>query len=280
MVKNLFKKFFQDYSKNVDNANNQFFWRLSDDIILSIITKHIKNSPSKKAVILDAGGGTGRWIGIMSKKFNSKFILYDLSSDMLNMAKNKKDLECLKDRLEIVQGDIQNMFKIKSSSVDYVTSIYNPVSFVENPILFFKEIKRIFEKGGIAVVMGQGFTNAIASKINNYLAEAKELTVLDKEEKVKWNPNLAALNVFSKESIENLANKAGLKLINTYGIPVFLQPGPEDFDSENKQRSRVSTKLETDNKFYKDVYKLEMKYNSNNMMVNRGMNLMVVVQKT
>ncbi len=279
MVKNLFKKFFQDYSKNVDNANNQFFWRLSDDIILSIITKHIKNSPSKKAVILDAGGGTGRWIGIMSKKFNSKFILYDLSSDMLNMAKNKKDLECLKDRLEIVQGDIQNMFKIKSSSVDYVTSIYNPVSFVENPILFFKEIKRILKKGGIAVVMGQGFTNAIASKINNYLAEAKELTVLDKEEKVKWNPNLAALNVFSKESIENLANKAGLKLINTYGIPVFLQPGPEDFDSENKQRSRVSTKLEADNKFYKAVYKLEMKYNSKNTMVDRGMNLMVVVQK-
>ena len=266
-------------SKNVDNANNQFFWRLSDDIILSIITKHIKNSPSKKAVILDAGGGTGRWIGIMSKKFNSKFILYDLSSDMLNMAKNKKDLECLKDRLEIVQGDIQNMFKIKSSSVDYVTSIYNPVSFVENPILFFKEIKRILKKGGIAVVMGQGFTNAIASKINNYLAEAKELTVLDKEEKVKWNPNLAALNVFSKESIENLANKAGLKLINTYGIPVFLQPGPEDFDSENKQRSRVSTKLEADNKFYKAVYKLEMKYNSKNTMVDRGMNLMVVVQK-
>ncbi len=279
MSKDLFKKFFEDYSKNVDNANNQFFWRLSDDIILGVIAKYIKNSPTKKPVILDAGGGTGRWIRMMSQKYNSKFILYDLSEDMLNVARNKESLKNIKDRLEIVHGDIQKMSKIKDSSLDYITSIYNPISFVKNPVLFFKEIKRVLKKGGVGMVMSQGFPNAIASKINNYLASGKELNVLDKDEKVKWNNNLTPLNVFSKESFENLVLKAGLKVVKTYGIPVFLQPGPEDFDSENTQRSRVSTKLETDEDFYKAVYKLEMKYNSNESMVNRGMNLMVVVQK-
>jgi ubiquinone/menaquinone biosynthesis C-methylase UbiE len=279
MNKNLFKKFFQDYSKNVDNANSQFFWRLSDDIILSIIAKYIKNSSAKNSTILDAGGGTGRWVGMMSQKYKSKLILYDLSEDMLNVARNKKSLRDIGDRLEIIQGDIQDMSKVESSSVDYITSIYNPVSFVKSPILFFKEVKRILKRGGIAMIMGQGFTNAIASKINNYLADAKELAVLAKNEKVKWSSNLAPLHVFSKQSIENLAFKAGLKIVKTYGVPVFLQPGPEDFDSQNKQRSRVSTKLESDKTFYKAVYDLEMKHNANGSMVNRGMNLMLVVRK-
>src|SRR3989344_945543 len=95
MAKILFKFFFENYSKNVDNANNQYFWRLSDKIILSIIEKFLKNQATKHSVILDAGGGTGRWIEILAKKYPSKFILYDFSAEMLDVAKNKKSLKTL-----------------------------------------------------------------------------------------------------------------------------------------------------------------------------------------
>lgn len=274
-----FKSFFEDYSKNVDNANSQFFWRLSDELILGVIEKHFKKPIAKDCVIIDAGGGTGRWIQMMSKKFHSKFILYDMSTDMLNMARRKETLQKMGKNLDIIQGDIQDMSAIKNSSINMLTSIYNPVSFVKKPYLFFKEIKRILKNGGIALVMGQGLPNAVASKINNYLASGQELSGLDKKQKVKWNESLAPLNVFSKESIETLASKSGFKIIKTYGIPVFLQPGPEDFDSENKLKSRVSSKLEGDKDFFKAVYDLEMKYNSKSTFVNRGMNLMIVVQK-
>ena len=198
---------------------------------------------------------------------------------MLSVAKKKEELKKMGDKLSIVHGDIQKMSSIKNSSINYVTIIYNPVSFVKQPQLFFMEIKRILKTAGIGLIMGQGFPNAIASKINNYVADASELKKLDHSEHVKLNPELMSLNIFSKESIESLAQKAGLKVIKTYGIQVFMQPGPEDFDSENKLKSRVSTKLENDSKFYKQVLDLEMKYNSHESYVNRGMNLMIIVQK-
>lgn len=277
-TKDLYFDFFEGYSKNVDNADSCFFWKLSDRIILAIINKYINAGVSNETVILDAGGGTGRWIQMLSKIYKSKFVLYDKYEDMLNMARGKKSLSKISNRLQIIKGDIQNMKQIKSNSVDYLVSIYSPISFVEKPILFFNEIKRILKPNGVGLVMGQGYYNAIASKINNYQDEAVNLNKLEKDEKVKWSESLAPLHVFSKESLEKLATKSKLTLLKTYGIPVFIQPGPEDFDSENKQRSRVSSKLERHSKFFDEVFRLEMKYNSQDSIVNRGMNLFIVVQ--
>lgn len=274
-----FELFFRDYSKNVDKANDQYFWRLSDDLILKILTENIGNSLNENSTILDAGGGTGRWIQVLSKIYQSKFVLYDKSASMIAVAKKKKDLQKLGKRLRILQGDIQNMNKVDSTSIDCVISIYNPISFVKKPELFFKEIKRILKFDGIAVIMGQGYHNAIGSKINNYLADSQELKQLDRNMLVKWNSSLAPLNVFSKESFQDFASHAGLKVKVFYGVPVFVQPGPEDFDSKNKQRSRVSSKLEKDPDFYREVFNIEMENNSKDSMINRGMNIMAIVKK-
>lgn len=277
--KDLFTDFFENYSKNVDNADNCFFWRLSDHIILEIIKKYINSKISRDTLILDAGGGTGRWVQVLSKIYNSKFILYDKYSEMLNVARSKKAINKIKDKLQIVKGDIQDMNQVESNSVDYLISIYSPISFVEKPALFLKEIHRILKPNGTGLIMGQGYYNAIASKINNYHDEALNLNKLEKEAKVKWSDSLAPLHVFSKESLEKLAIDSKLTVLKTYGIPVFIQPGPEDFDSSNKQRSGVSSKLKNDPEFYKSVFQLEMKYNSQDSIVNRGMNLFTVVKK-
>lgn len=282
MIKNkkdLFTDFFDSYSKNVDSADSCFFWRLSDHIILEIINKYINIKFSRDLIILDAGGGTGRWIQVLSKIYNSKFILYDKYPKMLDVARSKKALNKIGNRLQIIKGDIQKMKQVKSNSIDYLISIYSPISFVEKPYLFFKEIYRTLKPNGIGLIMGQSYYNAIASKINNYNDEALNLNKLEKEAKVKWSDSLAPLHVFSKESLEKLAIDSNLTVLKTYGIPVFIQPGPEDFDSKNKQRSKVSSRLESDLKFYKSVLQLEMKYNSQDTIVNRGMNLFIVVKK-
>lgn len=274
-----FKVFFKNYSKNVNKANSQYFWKLLDEIILTIIVKQMVPLPRKESIILDAGGGTGRWIVKLSKRYHSRFILYDKSQEMLNVAKKKEGLIKLGDRLEILRGDIQNMIDIRSNTIDYLLSIYNPVSFVEKPFLFFKEAFRVLKPGGKALITGQGVFNAIFSKINNYLASPLELKELDKTKKVKWTDYVPSLNVFSKELFEKLANKANFEICNIYGLPVFVQPGIEDFDPKNRKRSGISQKLENDPDFYKCVYDLEMKYNSTDPIIDRGMNLMIVVQK-
>jgi ubiquinone/menaquinone biosynthesis C-methylase UbiE len=278
MNKKDFNDFFKPYSKNVDNANRHGFWKLSDALIIQVIKDNIPTNISEEKIILDAGGGTGRWVCDLSKVYKSKFIIYDLSKDMLKKAEENVRHFGIKRRVKIIQGDLRKMEKIKSNSVDYITSIYSPISFIREKEKALSEMFRVLKKGGKMIIMGHSFYNAIASKVNNYCTESRELNALDSEKMVKWSPYVPKLNTFSKESLEDDLRKAGFSLGKTYGVPVFAQPGPEDFDPENAKKSKISAALEVED-FFKKVFELEMKYNSMPTVSNRGVNIFTVVSK-
>ena len=278
MNKKEFDNFFKPYSKNVDSANRNGFWKLSDDLITEIIVKNIPTDLSEGAIILDAGGGTGRWVCNLSRIFKSKFIVYDLSSDMLNKAKKNIENENIESRVRLVEGDLKNMEEIETESVDYIISIYSPISFIYEKEKAFSEMYRVLKKGGKIIIMGQGFHNAIFSKINNFCAESIELDALNNDKMVNWGDHVPRLNVFSKEIIEEDLERAGFNVDKTYGVPVFVQPGPEDFDPENIKKSRISIALEKED-FFNKIFELEMEYNSHPTVVNRGMNIFSVALK-
>lgn len=273
---NDFNKFFSSYSQNVDQAQFQYFWKLSDELVKAIIINNIPSSKvTSKQTILDAGGGTGRWICELSKIYKSKFILYDLSEDMLKKAESNLAKAKITDRVSLVNGDLSDMSSIKNSSVDHIISIYNPISFVPESLKAAKELNRILKDDGKIIIMGQNGLNVIYSKINNYLASASELKKLEKDFMVKWDKDIPKLHVFDKEKMEAMLTNAGFKIEKSYGVPVFVQPGPEDFDPENKKISRISKALQN-TKFFKTVFDIEMKYNSLPTVVNRGMNIFTV----
>ena len=170
------------------------------------------------------------------------------------------------------------MEKVEAESVDCIISIYSPISFIHEKEKAFSEMHRVLKKGGKIIIMGHGFYNAIFSKINNFCAEATELNALDEEKMVKWGDHVPKLNVSSKEMLEDDLEKAGFAIDKTYGIPVFVQPGPEDFDQENVKKSRISIALEKE-EFFNKVFELEMKYNSQPTIANRGMNMFAVATK-
>ena len=126
--------------------------------------------------------------------------------------------------------------------------------------------------------MGHGYFNAIASKINNYRASADELRSLEQEKLVKWAQGVPALNVFSKESMERLLSDVGFTPLRTFGVPVFVQPGFEDFDPENKLQSEISKAL-GDDAFFSTVFDIEMAHNSEASVANRGMNIFTLAEK-
>lgn len=273
-----FKDFFEPYAKNVDNANSLAFWKLSDGLIMQIIKNNIPAPLSDKELILDAGGGTGRWICDLSKIYNTDFILYDLSEDMLEVAKRNIKKKNIENRVKVFNGSLIDMREISDNSVDYVVSVYSPISFVYQKEKAVGELFRILKKGGRMIIMGHGYYNAIASKINNYTAPANELESLLTESMVKWGSHVPKLNVFSQESMEKMLEDAGFKVISTYGVPVFVQPGPEDWDLNNSKKSRISTALQ-EKSFFDEVFEIEMKYNHNPKISNRGMNIFTVVEK-
>ncbi|PIP30250.1 hypothetical protein COZ22_00755 [bacterium (Candidatus Howlettbacteria) CG_4_10_14_3_um_filter_37_10] len=279
MNKTEFKQFFEPYAKNVDKADSQYFWKLSDHIIQEIIKQNIPATSNPNQVILDAGGGTGRWIIKLSKIFDHQFVLYDLSEDMLFKARKNIKEARIENKVKIIQGDLIDMSQISDESVDHVVSIYSPISFVEKRKKMVREIHRILKKGGRLIIMGHSYHNAIASKINNYAALAEELKKLEVDYLVKWAPYVPELHVFSRESMESLLKKANFRLIKSYGVPIFAQPGIEDFDPSNNKKSLISKTLEEKPEFFESVFKLEMKYNSVQELVNRGVNIFTVVEK-
>ena len=270
-----FDNFFESYSKNVDYANKHGFWKLSDALIMQIIKDNIPIDINENSVILDAGSGTGRWVCDLSKFYKAKFIVYDLSKDMLKKAEENIKNAGIEDRVMIIKNDLKNMDKLKSEAIDFIISIYSPISFIYEKEKAFSEMFRVLKRGGKIIIMGHGFYNAIASKINNYCAQAKELEILDSGKMVKWNKFVPKLNVFSKEILENDLKQAGFSLDKTYGIPVFVQPGMEDFDPENIKKSKISSALKKED-FFRKVFELEMKYNSFPEIVNRGVNIFSV----
>lgn len=273
-----FNNFFKPYSQNVDSAKNLGFWKLSDDLITEIIKKHISTDISSEQVILDAGGGTGRWICDLSKIYNSKFVLYDLSKDMLEVAKKNITKAGVENRVTIVQGNLTDMSQIEGESIDNIVSIYSPISFVYEKEKAISELHRVLKKGGKLIIMGHGYYNAIDSKINNYGSEPSELEELVSNEQVKWGIHVPKLNVFSQETMDVMLKDSGFNIERNYGVPVFVRPGVEDWDSTNSQKSNISKRLE-DQEFYNKVFELEMKFNSLPESVNRGMNIFTVAVK-
>ncbi len=273
-----FKSFFKLYSKNVDNANSIGFWKLSDQIIQQIILDNVPDKDNETITILDAGGGTGRWACNLSKLFQGKFVVYDKSEDMLDKAKENIAKNNLNHRIEVKQGDMTEMSSVDSNSINYIISIYSPISFIYEKEEAFKELYRILKPGGTMLIMGHGYYNAIYSKINNYHAKPDEVDELVDNQFVKWAEYVPKLNVFSKEIMEADLEKSGFKIKKTYGIPVFVQPGPEDFDPNNGKISSISKALENE-KFFKKVFEKEMQFNSNSTVSNRGVNIFSVATK-
>jgi ubiquinone/menaquinone biosynthesis C-methylase UbiE len=132
-----------------------------------------------------------------------------MSRDMLEKAKENIRNANIENRVKLIEGDLKSMQSLESESIDYIISIYSPISFVYEKEKVFSELFRVLKRGGKIIIMGHGFYNALASKINNYCADTKELEVLSNEQIVKWGEHVPKLNVFSKETIENDLKQAG-----------------------------------------------------------------------
>lgn len=279
MKKEIFDSFFNPYSKTVDDvADVSAFWRLSDEIITKIIQRDIAPHCTDESLVMDAGGGTGRWAVKLSKFLKGKIVVFDRSADMLAKAKENIKHGDVSNQISIVEGDLTNIENFKDESVDHIVSIYSPLSFIYEQTKAAQEMFRILKPGGRMLIMSHGHFNAIASKINNYRASPEELKNLSDTRMVKWAQHVPELVTHSKESIEKLFLNAGFQIIKTYGVPVFVQPGNEDFDPNNKKKSAVSEYLENADNFA-TILDLEMKYNSLDSVANRGMNIFMLAQK-
>ncbi|MEM3026583.1 MAG: class I SAM-dependent methyltransferase, partial [Thermoproteota archaeon] len=123
-----------EYDKEYDTL---YFKKLYDKITWRYIEPYLP----KSGVVLDAGGGTGKWTIPMVKK-GLKVVLYDISREMLNVARLKIMGEQLENMVVFKEGDICEI-DFPENHFNFVLAEGDPISYCSNPDRAVGELARV-----------------------------------------------------------------------------------------------------------------------------------------
>lgn len=137
-------------SSEYENAFDILYFKIYDVITWRYLEPYIPSNSD--ALILDAGGGTGRWSLRMAKK-GCRVILLDVSERMLNVAKEKVMREGLQHRITIEKGDIRKL-KYRDETFDMVLCEHT-LFLLDEPDIAIKEFARVLKKGAPLIVSAQ-----------------------------------------------------------------------------------------------------------------------------
>ena len=117
---------------------------------------------SNPQTILDIATGTGDLAIMMAKNTNAKITGLDLSAGMLDVGSKKVKEAGLDSRIEMVQGDSENL-PFQDNSFDCITVSFGVRNF-ENLEKGLAEINRVLKPGGTFVILEFSYPTAFPMK--------------------------------------------------------------------------------------------------------------------
>ena len=136
--------------------------------ILSPLSSAVSKLP-KGAIIIDVGCGTGNYIIELSKEYdNHKFFGFDLSQDMVNVAKSR----CTK--VEFCIGNADEHFPYANDFANMLFCI-DVVHFLVRLDVFFKESYRVLKNWGILIIVTDSEEDIRNRSLSKYFPEALDI---------------------------------------------------------------------------------------------------------
>jgi len=157
-------------SKTYASEFDTLFFKVYDAVTWKYLEPYIPTKP--EALVLDAGGGTGRWSIQMAKK-GCKVVLVDISQGMLEVARENSEKEGLQDRVVIQKGDI--------TKLDYPTETFDLVLcehalfLFPNPDVVVKELVRVLKRNCPIIISAGNSYVAVLRDIPDKMDEAINL---------------------------------------------------------------------------------------------------------
>lgn len=272
-IKNYFKSKYLQY----DLVEKQLYWILSDRLLWFLLRKVVLNKFKKRKIkFLDAGGGTGRWsIKILEYLPNSTCVLYDISKEMLSIAKEKLVKKNLLDRVSILNGNLENMGDIKDSEYDLVINFHNVLGFLENPEKGLSKMFRVLKLGGHLISVVPNLYHNIY--FNLQTGRLKELDKTVRTHKGKFTDDMPNLYLFTPTAIRRMYKELGLNDIKIFGFPVTIYPHKEE--TKTVGDSEKISNILSNKRYFKQIEKIEKILILNGDATGRGNNLFVVGRK-
>lgn len=237
---------YDSVAKEYDSAYKGVRWDIYDMITWRCIEPYLpKASPRENALILDAGGGTGKWTARIAS-LGYKVVLFDISEEMLNIAREKLSKLNLLGQVELRKGDITEM-PFPDECFDFILCEGDPLSYsVEKHELAISNLARVAKKGAVIEIGVDNFFRVLFSSyrrtkdIGLILGKIREML---KNRIMFRDPyNLPVYPFTIHELMKKLA-KAGLEVLHVLGKPVTFCLIPREdwgkYDEDPKLREEL-----------------------------------------
>jgi len=185
-------KTYYDEKPDYDKTFDMLYFKIYDVITWKYIKPYVPMGPD--ALVLDAGGGTGRWATRMARK-GCKVILVDISEGMLKIAAEKVKKEGLQNKITIKEGDIRKT-GYADETFDMILCEHALFLFKE-PDIVIKELKRVLKRKARLII----------SVHNRYVQSLVSLPEKPSSDKV-----VNALNILLRKRYGSMSENGEVKI--------------------------------------------------------------------
>jgi len=254
------------YKKTANQYDKEYEAPHFKEVYDKITWRYIEPYLPKKGIILDAGGGTGKWSVPMAKK-GLKVIICDLSKEMLKVAWQKVQQEKLESWVSLVQGDICRL-PFLNNSFEFVLAEGDPISYCGDPENAVNELSRVLKQNYFIAAGVDSLFAFLRRMLNSEQVNLDEVLKVFEEKRIHpqdWGFDCWA---FTPQDLRRLFTKYRLKMIKIVGKPIMFQRRPEtDFIFQDKEKT-------------KKLLEIELKFCENTDIVGYGGHLHVVARKS
>lgn len=259
-------KHFNNISTKYDENNEKLYWQLADKLLWNIITNWIPKN--KKFSFLDLGGGTGTWSKLILDDYPlANGILVDFSEGMLREARKK--LSKYENRIKLINADINEV--VIDESFDLIFNIYL-LPFFSNSGNLTNFISKYLKTKGIVLSVAENYYNGLA--LNILKGNIENIKEIEENKFGKLSETVPKMKFHTIEEISKIYNENNIDVKKVYGYPVVSSIGySESLTFENNSLSKIL------NWNFDEIYEIELRYISKEILANRGKYICVVGEK-
>ena len=228
-----------------DPVADRPYWAFSDRVLLALLRRTLLAGLGEGdgIRILDAGGGTGRWaLRFLRELPRATALLADVSPGMLEVARRKAARSGARDRLSLLELDLNAPLPRRLGLFDVVLCFHNVAGLVADPAALVRQLARVTAPGGQIALVLPNLWQAASKSLRD--GRPGELRRLASRSTVRYGDDVPEVLVFTPSVARRCLEKAGCVDVAVRGFPVSVHPeGPDEELPDRLREPRLLRRL-------------------------------------